>query len=173
MKKIFLLCSVLSLSFSFAQTKNKEIVSDPAAVEDNPRIAKVKPGTSEYDLRAEPMSGSPAQVNNGNQPDENVYPFAGVEVRPEFPGGTQKFLEFAAKNYKMPEEAGLKGKVYVSFVVEKDGSLTDIKVIRDIGYGTGKEAVRVVKLSPKWSPAELNGKKVRSNYALPIPLPFQ
>lgn len=173
MKKIFLLCSLASVSFSFAQTKNKEIVSDPAAVENSPRIAKVKPGTSEYYLTDEPVSETPAKGNNGNGQEDNIYTFAEVEIKPEFPGGTQKFLDFAAKNYKMPEEEGIKGKVYVSFVVEKDGSLTDIKVIRDIGYGTGKEAVRVVKLSPKWIPAEQNGKKVRSNYALPIPIPFQ
>ena len=51
--------------------------------------------------------------------------------------------------------------MYVTFVVEKDGSLTDIKVIRDIGYGTGKEAIRVLKKCPKWTPGEQNGKKVR------------
>jgi periplasmic protein TonB len=62
----------------------------------------------------------------------------------------------------------LKGKVYVTFVVEKDGSLTDIKVLRDIGYGTGKEAIRVLSKCPKWMPGEQNGKKVRVLYSLPI-----
>ena len=62
----------------------------------------------------------------------------------------------------------MSGKVYVTFVVEKDGSLTDIKVIRDIGFGTGKEAIRVLKSSPKWTPGEKNGKKVRVLYSIPI-----
>jgi protein TonB len=79
-----------------------------------------------------------------------------------------KFYSFIAKNYQTPEEEGLKGKVYVTFVVEKDGSLTDIKVLRDIGYGTGKEAVRVLNKSPRWSPGEQNGKKVRCTFSLPI-----
>ncbi|HTG67178.1 MAG TPA: energy transducer TonB, partial [Flavobacterium sp.] len=56
----------------------------------------------------------------------------------------------------------------VSFVVEKDGSLTDIKVLRDIGYGTGKEAIRVLQKSPKWNPGIQNGKPVRVQYSLPI-----
>jgi protein TonB len=87
---------------------------------------------------------------------------------PEFPGGMEKFYKFVGNNYQAPEEEGLKGKVYVTFVVEKDGSLTDIKVLRDIGYGTGKEAIRVLNKCPKWIPGEQNGKKVRVLYSLPI-----
>lgn len=102
--------------------------------------------------------------------DNSVYSVAGIEVKPEYPGGIEKFYQFVQKNYRMPEEDGLNGKVFVSFVVEKDGSLTDIKVLRDIGYGTGKEAIRVLKSTPKWSPGEQNGKKVRCTYSLPISL---
>mgnify|MGYP003411423114 CR=1 FL=1 len=76
--------------------------------------------------------------------------------------------ELCNKKGKLYTSEGLKGKVFVSFVVEKDGSLTDIKVIRDIGYGTGKEAIRVLKQCPKWNPGEQNGKKVRVLYSLPI-----
>jgi protein TonB len=100
--------------------------------------------------------------------DNNVYNTAGIEVKPDFPGGIDKFYKFVGNNYKTPEEEGLKGKVYVTFVVEKDGSLTDIKVLRDIGYGTGAEAIRVLKKCPKWTPGEQNGKKVRVLYSLPI-----
>jgi protein TonB len=70
--------------------------------------------------------------------DNQIYT-AGIEVKPEFPGGMAKFYKYVGDNYRAPEEEGLRGKVYVTFVVEKDGSLTDIKVLRDIGYGTGKE----------------------------------
>lgn len=100
--------------------------------------------------------------------DNTVYNTAGIEVKPDFPGGMPAFLKYVGKNYTPPEEEGLKGKVYVTFVVEKDGSLTDIKVLRDIGYGTGKEAIRVLKNSPKWTPGEQNGKKVRCTFSLPI-----
>ena len=71
----------------------------------------------------------------------------------------------------MPENEVLNGKVFVTFVVEKDGSISDIKVIRDMGYGTGKEAIRVIKSCPvKWNPGEQNGKKVRMLFSLPIKL---
>jgi len=100
--------------------------------------------------------------------DNSVHGLAGIEQKPEFPGGMDKFYAFVGKNYTPPEEEGLKGKIYVQFVVEKDGSLTDIKVIRDIGYGTGKEAIRVLNKCPKWLPGEQNGKKVRVLYQLPI-----
>jgi hypothetical protein len=100
--------------------------------------------------------------------DNNIYSTAGIEVKPDFPGGMAKFYKFVGNNYRTPEEEGLSGKVYVTFVVEKDGSLTDIKVVRDIGFGTGKEAIRVLKSCPKWNPGEQNGKKVRVLYSLPI-----
>lgn len=97
--------------------------------------------------------------------DNTVY--NAVEVKPDFPGGLQKFYDFVGKNYRAPEE-DIRGKVYVQFVVEKDGSLTDIKVMRDIGYGTGAEAIRVLKKSPKWKPGIQNGRPVRVLYSLPI-----
>jgi hypothetical protein len=103
-----------------------------------------------------------------NVSDNTVYNTAGIDVKPEFQGGMDEFYKYFAKNYKTPNVAGLKGKVYMSFVVEKDGSLTDIKVLRDIGYGTGKEAIRVLELCPKWLPGEQDGKKVRCTYSLPI-----
>jgi len=103
-----------------------------------------------------------------NVSDNTVYNTAGIEVKPEFPGGMDKFYKFIAENFNTPKVEKLAGKVYVTFVVEKDGSLTDIKVLRDIGHGTGKEAIRVLKLSPKWLPGEQNGRKVRCTYSLPI-----
>ena len=100
--------------------------------------------------------------------DVSIYNTTGIEVKPDFPGGLQKFYNFIGKNFQVPDEKGLKGKIFVSFVVEKDGSLTDIKVLRDIGYGTGKEAVRVLKSCPRWNSGEQYGKKVRVLYSLPI-----
>jgi protein TonB len=97
--------------------------------------------------------------------DNTVY--NAVEVRPDFPGGIQKFYDFVSKNYRAPEE-DIKGKIFVQFVVEKDGTLTDIKVMRDLGYGTGAEAIRVLKKSPRWKPGIQNGRPVRVLYSLPI-----
>lgn len=111
-------------------------------------------------------SGDGPQTDQKIVEDNQIY--NAVEVKPDFPGGIQKFYDFVGKNYKVPEEEDIKGKVFVQFVVEKDGTLTDIKVIRDLGFGTGKEAIRVLKKSPKWKPGIQNGRPVRVLYSLPI-----
>lgn len=102
--------------------------------------------------------------------NDKVYNTSTVDVKPEFPGGNIEFYKYIQKNYKMPKVEKLAGKVYVTFVIEKDGSLNEIRVLRDIGYGTGKEAIRVLELSPKWMPGEHNGQKVRCTFSLPISL---
>lgn len=100
--------------------------------------------------------------------DETVRNTASIEKKPEYPGGIEAFYKFVGTNFKAPDEEGLKGKVYVTFIVEKDGSLSDFKILRDIGHGTGEEAIRVLKLSPNWSPGEVKGVAVRTMYSLPI-----
>jgi hypothetical protein len=100
--------------------------------------------------------------------NDEVIDSKNVDVKPNFPGGMDKFYSFVAKNFNMPEEKGINGKLRITFIVEKDGSLTDIKVLNDIGYGTRDEAIRVLKKCPKWSPGEQNGETVRVLYSLPI-----
>ncbi|WP_134088171.1 energy transducer TonB [Olivibacter sp. XZL3] len=102
--------------------------------------------------------------------------FANVEVNPTFPGGLKAFMEFVAKNYKFPEQAkahGIRGKLFISFIVEKDGSLTEIEVGKDLGFGTGQEAVRLLQRAPKWKPGIQNGRPVRVRFQLPIALYLQ
>lgn len=148
--------------------KAEDVVEEIAVVKDlvDKNIGKetIK-GDPDAELTVEPVGNGPAAVI---EEDNTVYSSAGIEVQPVFPGGIAKFYDFIGRNYQTPEEEGLKGKVFVSFTVEKDGSLTDIKVLRDIGYGTGKEAIRVLNKCPKWAPGEQNGKKVRCTYSLPI-----
>lgn len=148
--------------------KAEEVTEEPPKIEDikDKKVgAETIKGDPDAELSVEPVGNGPAEVI---EEDTSVHSLAGIEQKPEFPGGIEKFYAFVGKNYQAPEEEGLKGKVYVTFVVEKDGSLTDIKVIRDIGYGTGKEAIRVLNKCPKWLPGEQNGKKVRVLYSLPI-----
>ncbi|RTY64112.1 energy transducer TonB [Flavobacterium sp. GSP27] len=149
--------------------KAEEVTEEP------PKIVEIKDkklgavtikGDPDAVLTVEPVGTGTAAVVE--EVDNQIYNTAGIEVKPDFPGGIEKFYKYVGNNYQTPEEDGLNGKVYVTFVVEKDGSLTDIKVIRDIGYGTGKEAIRVLKKSPRWTPGEQNGKKVRVLYSLPI-----
>ena len=97
--------------------------------------------------------------------------FTNVEVLPGFPGGLQAFQKFLGENLKYPEIAkknNIQGRVFLSFVVEKDGSLSTIKVARGIGSGCDEEAVRVISISPKWTPGMQNGKAVRVSYTVPI-----
>ena len=147
--------------------KAEEVVEEPPKIvdiKDKKLGAETIKGDPDAELTVEPVGNGPAEIVD----DNNIYSNAGIQVSPEFPGGLPKFYKFVSNNYRTPEEDGLAGKVYVSFVVEKDGSLTDIKVVRDIGFGTGKEAIRVLKSCPKWTPGEQNGKKVRVLYSLPI-----
>jgi len=102
--------------------------------------------------------------------DTKIYDIDSIDVKPDFEGGIVKLQKFIRFNYKYPEEEGLIGKVKVNFVVEKDGTLTDIIVTRDIGFGTGNEAIRVLKKCPKWFPATHNNKLVRVRYYLTIPI---
>ena len=102
--------------------------------------------------------------------------FQSVEINPKPPGGMRAFMEYIGRNYDYQQEAieeGVNGMVQVSFVVEKDGSLTDMKIVRDLGYGTGEAAIRVLQSSSKWSPAVQNGRTVRVAYTLPIRLNLQ
>lgn len=102
---------------------------------------------------------------------DDVTSLASVEFKPEYPGGLVAFYKHISNNFKTPNDKEFKGgKLFINFVIEKDGSLTDIKVIRDIGFGTGKEAIRVLKMCEKWKPAEQNGQKVRVLFSLPISL---
>jgi protein TonB len=147
--------------------KTEEIVEEPPKIEeikDKKLGDETIKGDPDAPLTVEPVGNGPSVVEE----DNTIYNTAGIEVKPDFPGGLEKFYKFVGKNFQVPDEEGLKGKIFVTFVVEKDGSLTDIKVIRDIGYGTGKEAMRVLKSCPRWNPGEQNGKKVRVLYSLPI-----
>lgn len=102
--------------------------------------------------------------------ETNPINYSMVDVKPEFPGGMSEFYKFIGKNYIMPNVKGLAGKVYVTFVIEKDGSIQEVKILKDLGYGTGEEAIRVLEKCPKWNPGEQNGQKVRCSFALPIKL---
>jgi len=83
----------------------------------------------------------------------------------------EAFYKFVGENYTMPKtpnDVKLAGKVYVTYIIETNGEISNIKVLRDIGYGTGEEAIRVLKLSPKWKPGTINDEAVRTQFSLPI-----
>jgi protein TonB len=127
-------------------------------------------GTGTIGLNPTNSSGTetaiPAAVDYGN----TVLASVALDKLPEFPGGIHKFYNYVGNNFEKPEMEGTNTfRVYVSFVIEKDGSMTDIKVIRDPGFGLGKEAIRVLKsLKTKWTPGMMGSKPVRTSYNLPI-----
>ncbi len=113
---------------------------------------------------------TPVKVEEEEEEEEQTI-FQVVENDPEFPGGVEALMKYLQQNIKYPQlarENNITGRVYVTFVVERDGSVTGVRVVRDIGGGCGQEAVRVVKAMPKWSPGKQRGKAVRVQYNLPV-----
>ena len=105
------------------------------------------------------------------QTKKNDMVFDVVEVMPQFPGGQIAMLKYIMENMKYPEQAmkeGIQGRVAVRFIVEKDGSISDVKPILSVHPLLNKEAVRVVESMPKWTPGKQNGKPVRVRYNLPV-----
>lgn len=97
--------------------------------------------------------------------------FVVVEEQAEFPGGMDSLYAYIVKNLKYPEQAkekGIQGRVFVQFVIEKDGSISNVKILRGIGGGCEEAAVEMVKNMPKWKPGKQRGKPVRYQYVLPI-----
>lgn len=102
---------------------------------------------------------------------QKVKIFEDYELMPSFPGGTAKLLEYINENIRYPKEAKdscIQGKVIVTFMIEKDGSITEAKVAKGIDSLLDAEAVRIVESMPKWSPGKFYGKAVRTKYAVPI-----
>jgi protein TonB len=98
------------------------------------------------------------------------------EIKPSFPGGDSALNKFLYSNIDYPikaSENGIQGKVFLTFVIETDGSITDVKTLRGIGGGCDEEAIRVVKMMPKWIPAKLRGKVVRVQFNLPVKFKLQ
>lgn len=126
-------------------------------------------GTSTV-VNALPSTGSSGSGIESAPATNDPVNSAVLDKMPEFPGGMAKFYTYVGNNFQRPElDVERTLKVYVSFVIERDGSITDIKVLNDPGYGLGKEAIRVLKsIKTKWSPGILNGKTVRTAYNLPI-----
>jgi len=94
-----------------------------------------------------------------------------IEKQPEYPGGIEEFYKLVGMNFKIPAAAlkqKLEGKAIIEFMVERDGSLSEFKIVKDLGYGIGNEAIRTIKLSPKWIPGIKDGKPARVLYTLPI-----
>jgi periplasmic protein TonB len=161
------------VKFPPPEVVKKELVrdEDPPTVEDlkdaDPGQKNVKGDENAGDIVIDQPAG---EGDKGNEVVEDNKVYVAVEVQAGPTGGMAGFYKKFSSSFNAPEvdEGIAQLKVYLSFVVEKDGSFTDIKVARDPGYGAGKEAIRVLKSMPNWKPAIQNGRPVRSQFTLPI-----
>ena len=149
------------------QTTQLEIVEDDVEVEDIEINAEVEQNEviEEY---------VPVEIEDEEVVEQEIFKI--VEEMPAFPGGEAKLMEYVAKNVKYPQiarETGIQGRVFVNFVVEPDGSVSNVTVLRGIGGGCDEEAMRVVKNMPKWKPGKQRGKAVRVSYMLPVNFKLQ
>ena len=166
---------------------SKENLIDPKVTEADNAKSDINTNEEAQNSTAKPLEGAISGSFDGGvkggtgtemlptpktteKPDNGTYVGAVLDRQPTFPGGMDKFYGFVAQNFRAPDtQMSNTIKVYVSFVIEKDGSMTDIKVLRNPGYGLDQEAIRVLKkLKTKWEPGILNGKPVRTSYNLPI-----
>ncbi|MFA5418091.1 MAG: energy transducer TonB [Bacteroidales bacterium] len=144
------------------------IVEDDVEVEDDIEI------DVEADAETEMEAYVPQDMGDEEIVEQEI--FTVVESMPDFPGGMGKLMSYLATNIKYPplaKESGIQGRVFINFVVEPDGSISQVKVLRGIGGGCDEEAVRVVKAMPKWKPGMQRGKPVRVSYNLPVKFTLQ
>lgn len=150
-------------------TTEFEVVEDEAEIKNELVVnAEVTDDTKNIEI-------TPVKIEEEEE-EEDVQIFTVVENDPEFPGGMDALYKYLRDNIKYPQLArdnNITGKVYVTFVVEKDGSIASPRVLKDIGGGCGQEAIRVVKSMPKWTPGKQRGKAVRVQFNLPVSFNLQ
>jgi protein TonB len=151
----------------------------PPPAEEAPEIIQVEETKVEtrIDINMEDDQ-SKAQIQTYTPPplskereEEEEEIFVVVENQPEFPGGQAAMMKFLSENIKYPviaQENGIQGRVICNFVVERDGSITDVQVVRGVDPSLDKEAVRVIQSMPKWKPGMQRGKPVRVRFTLPV-----
>ena len=153
-------------------TPNKDIKFTLNAIEKHgdTTMYTVEPFTLDADnfrLSIQTTEENPVRIVEKS--NDTIYDI--VDQMPQFPGGEKAMMEFIGKNVKYPQRAkdeGIQGRVFIQFVVEKDGSIGEVKLLRSIGGGCDEEGIRVVKSMPKWTPGQQAGKAVRVHYTLPI-----
>ena len=151
-----------------------EIVEILNVVEDNVQVASVEIDTEDDKNKTVAIS-APVTSTPIVEEEDNVV-FQVVEKMPSFPGGDAELFKYLSQNVKYPviaQENGVQGRVICQFVVNRDGSIVDVEVVRSVDASLDKEAIRVIKSMPKWSPGQQRGKPVRVKYTLPVNFKLQ
>lgn len=170
-------CQKLKCSF----TGDKAIIGLPRTLQKLPEPEVKQSGIAGARISNQSEEGKPDQgagkgdsvkaSEDTSQVADSMEAFRVIEETPEFPGGDTALRSYLAKHIQYPEEAeksGISGKVYVQFVVDKDGSITNVKVIKGIGAGCDEEARRVVRSMPEWDPGRQKGEPVRVRLIVPV-----
>jgi len=159
---------VKTIKYVASKVTKEEVVEEQVPTQEE--LKQVEISTVTQEGPTEVVFEEPVQevVQEGNDDDKI---FTVVEQQPEYPGGMEAMAKFIGKNLKYPSTArrmGVDGKVFVQFVVDKEGKISDVQVIKGVSADCDKEAVRVVQMMPAWKPGKQNGKAVKARFVLPI-----
>ncbi len=172
-----------SIKFTAPVIKKDEEVKPEDELKSQDEIMNTKTAIGSFDVKGNDDANGEilkakeviAQPEPPKHEEENKV-FDVVEQMPSFPGGNQALMEYLSKNVKYPvvaQENGVQGRVVVSFVVERDGSITDVKVVKSVDPSLDREASRLVSGMPKWIPGKQNGSAVRVKYNVPVTFRLQ
>jgi protein TonB len=170
-----------SVKFTAPEIKKDEDVQPEDELKSQDDLSKTNTAIGAFDVKgndeAEGEVLKAKEVVVDEKPkEEETKVFDVVEQMPQFPGGPQALFEYLSKNIKYPvvaEENGIQGRVIVTFVVERDGSITDVRVAKSVDPSLDKEAQRVVRSMPHWIPGKQNGSAVRVKYTVPVTFKLQ
>lgn len=165
-----------SVKFTAPEIKKDDEVKPEDELKSQDDLAKTNTAIGSFDVKGNDEAAGEVlkakEVIADEKPkEEETKVFDVVEQMPQFPGGQQALFEYLSKHIKYPviaEENGVQGRVIVTFVVERDGSITDVKVVKSVDPSLDKEAQRVVKGMPHWIPGKQNGSAVRVKYTVPV-----
>ena len=170
-----------SVKFTAPEIKKDEDVKPEDEIKSQDDLAKTNTAIGSFDVKGNDEAAGEVlkakEVITDEKPkEEETKVFDVVEQMPQFPGGQGALFEYLSKQIKYPviaEENGVQGRVIVTFVVERDGSITDVKVVKSVDPSLDKEAQRVVKGMPRWIPGKQNGSAVRVKYTVPVTFRLQ
>jgi len=170
-----------SVKFTAPEIKKDNEVNPEDEIKSQDDLSKTNTAIGSFDVKGNDEEGGEVlkaqQVAVDEAPkEEETKVFDVVEQMPSFPGGDAALMKFLSEHIKYPvvaEENGIQGRVIATFVVERDGSITDVKVIKSVDPSLDKEAIRVLKSMPRWIPGKQNGSAVRVKYTVPVTFRLQ
>jgi periplasmic protein TonB len=161
-----------TVKFEIPDIKPDEQVSDePPLTQKEVLDMKAAIGNTTFDKGSDDVSAPPANADNAKVTDNPDVPLSVVDQMPQFPGGEREMLRFIKNNLRYPlsaQENNVQGTVILNFVVDREGKIVNIKVVKAIGFGCDEEAVRVMEKMPNWTPGKQRGQPVLVSFTMPF-----